>query len=72
MPIRIRVWGIFLTLNTGSEMGKIRIRDKHPESATLLKLKQINADLASTYRTYIQSTFCLAERWIGLWPPLGP
>jgi len=27
--------GAFLTLDPGSGMGKIRIRDKHPESATL-------------------------------------
>jgi hypothetical protein len=27
--------GIFLTLDPGSGMGKIRIRDKHPGSATL-------------------------------------
>jgi hypothetical protein len=28
--------GIFLTLDQGSEMEKIRIRDKHPGSATLI------------------------------------
>jgi hypothetical protein len=36
MRIRIRDPGIFLTLDPGSGMGKIRIRDKHPGSATLL------------------------------------
>ena len=29
-------YGIFLTLDQGSGMEKIRIRDKHPGSATLL------------------------------------
>jgi hypothetical protein len=29
--------GIFLTLDPGSGIEKIRIRDKHPRSATLLK-----------------------------------
>ncbi len=29
--------GIFLTLDPGSGMEKIRIRDKHPGSATLLR-----------------------------------
>jgi hypothetical protein len=32
--------GIFLSLNPGSGMEKIRIRDKHPGSATLLLFKQ--------------------------------
>jgi hypothetical protein len=36
MLFRIRDPGIFLTLNPGSGIGKIRIRDKHPGSATLL------------------------------------
>jgi hypothetical protein len=38
--MRIRIWDqisvIFLTLDQGSGMEKIRIRDKHPGSATLL------------------------------------
>jgi hypothetical protein len=36
MRILIRGPGIFLTLDSGSGMEKIRIRDKHPESAPLL------------------------------------
>jgi hypothetical protein len=39
MRIRIRESGIFLTLDPGSGMEKIRIGDKHPESATLHKFK---------------------------------
>jgi hypothetical protein len=37
MRMRIRDTGIFLTLDPGSGMEKIRIRDKHPGSATLEK-----------------------------------
>jgi hypothetical protein len=37
MLIRIQIWDpeIFLTLDLGSEIEKIRIRDKHPGPATL-------------------------------------
>ncbi len=38
--------GIFLTLDPGSGMGKIRIRDKHPGSATQL----ISTVTHDTYR----------------------
>jgi hypothetical protein len=36
MRMRIRDPGIFLTLDPGAGMEKIRIRDKHPGFATLL------------------------------------
>jgi hypothetical protein len=39
MRIRIRDLGIFLALNPGSGMEKIRIRDKHPGSEALTKKK---------------------------------
>jgi hypothetical protein len=37
MRMRIRDLGIFLTLDLGSGMEKIRIREKHPGSETLTK-----------------------------------
>jgi hypothetical protein len=37
MRMRIRDLGIFLSLDVESGMEKIRIRDKHPGSATLYK-----------------------------------
>jgi hypothetical protein len=49
MRIRIRDPEILLTLDLGSEMEKIRIRDKHPGSATLVPVP-------SFYRMWSNST----------------
>jgi hypothetical protein len=43
--------GIFLTLDPGSGMGKIRIRDKHPGSSTLLfGIESSDAGWSRNYR----------------------
>jgi hypothetical protein len=58
--------GFFLTLDPGSGMGKIRIRDKHPGSATLAQVRKmlLRQEVRNLFMEYLRMSGSEERTWI--------